>query len=158
MAPAAADMAAKAVSRIGLSAKANDLASSLTLPDLKMLELARALAASPRVLLLDEVMAGLRPVERERISSIVRELHVSGMTVLLIEHVMRVVMALAGRVIVLHHGDCQARNLPGGQRVGGQFVEVLLGGKGNGDEEKDESYAAHLHIVGNFKFQISNFK
>src|SRR6202040_1316915 len=66
-----ADIAAKAISRIGLSAKANDLASSLTLPDLKMLELARALAASPRVLLLDEVMAGLRPAERERVASIV---------------------------------------------------------------------------------------
>ena len=125
----AADMAAKAASRIGLSAKANDLASSLTLPDLKMLELARALAASPRVLLLDEVMAGLRPAERERIATIVRELHAGGMTVLLIEHVMRVVMALAGRVIVLHHGEKLAEGTPAEMGANPKVIESYLGTK-----------------------------
>jgi len=125
----AADIAAKAISRIGLSAKANDLASSLTLPDLKMLELARALAASPRVLLLDEVMAGLRPAERERIASIVRELHAGGMTVLLIEHVMRVVMALAGRVIVLHHGEKLAEGTPAEIGANPKVIESYLGTK-----------------------------
>jgi branched-chain amino acid transport system ATP-binding protein len=122
-------MAAKAISRIGLSAKANDLASSLTLPDLKMLELARALAASPRVLLLDEVMAGLRPAERERIATIVRELHAGGMTVLLIEHVMRVVMALAGRVIVLHHGEKLAEGTPAEIGANPKVIESYLGTK-----------------------------
>jgi branched-chain amino acid transport system ATP-binding protein len=67
---AAADIAAAVISRIGLAGKSDALAMSLTLPDRKMLELARALAASPRVLLLDEVMAGLRPAERERIVAV----------------------------------------------------------------------------------------
>ena len=79
-------------------------AKSLTLPDRKRLEVARALATAPQLLLLDEVMAGLRPTETDRIVAILRELNAQGMTILLIEHVMRAVMALANRVLVLHHG------------------------------------------------------
>ena len=94
-----------------------------------MLELARAVAASPRVLLLDEVMAGLRPAERERIASIVRELHAGGITVLLIEHVMRVVMALAGRVIVLHHGEKLAEGTPAEIGANPKVIESYLGTK-----------------------------
>jgi branched-chain amino acid transport system ATP-binding protein len=126
---AAADIAAAAISRIGLAGKSDALAMSLTLPDRKMLELARALAASPRVLLLDEVMAGLRPAERDRIVSVVRELHADGMTVLLIEHVMRVVMALAGRVIVLHHGEKLAEGTPAEIGSNPKVIESYLGRK-----------------------------
>ncbi len=80
-------------------------ASSLTLPDRKRLEVARALATAPRLLLLDEVMAGLRPTETDRMVQILRKLNgEQGLTILLIEHVMRAVMALAHRVLVLHHG------------------------------------------------------
>jgi branched-chain amino acid transport system ATP-binding protein len=79
-------------------------AKSLTLPDRKRLEVARALATSPQLLLLDEVMAGLRPTETDRIVAILRELNAQGLTILLIEHVMRAVMALATQVLVLHHG------------------------------------------------------
>ena len=63
-----------------------------------------ALATAPQMLLLDEVMAGLRPTETDRIVAILRELNAQGLTILLIEHVMRAVMALATRVLVLHHG------------------------------------------------------
>jgi branched-chain amino acid transport system ATP-binding protein len=126
---AAADIAAAAISRIGLASKSDALALSLTLPDRKMLELARALAARPRVLLLDEVMAGLRPAERERIVSVVRELNADGMTVLLIEHVMRVVMALASRVIVLHHGEKLAEGTPAEIGSNPQVIESYLGTK-----------------------------
>jgi branched-chain amino acid transport system ATP-binding protein len=126
---AAADIAAAVISRIGLAGKSDALAMSLTLPDRKMLELARALAASPRVLLLDEVMAGLRPAERERIVAVVRELHADGMTVLLIEHVMRVVMALASRVIVLHHGEKLAEGTPAEIGANPKVIESYLGRK-----------------------------
>ncbi len=88
-------------------------ASALTLPDRKRLEVARALATEPKLLLLDEVMAGLRPTETDRIVSVLRELNrETGLTILLIEHVMRAVMALAQRVLVLHHGAAIAEGAP----------------------------------------------
>ena len=90
--------------RLDLFDKRGRIAKSLTLPDRKRLEVARALATSPQLLLLDEVMAGLRPTETDRMVAILRELNAQGLTILLIEHVMRAVMALAGRVLVLHHG------------------------------------------------------
>lgn len=88
-------------------------ASSLTLPDRKRLEVARALATRPRLLLLDEVMAGLRPTETDRMVATLRNLRdETGLTILLIEHVMRAVMALSDTVIVLHHGEKIAEGTP----------------------------------------------
>lgn len=88
-------------------------ASSLTLPDRKRLEVARALATRPRLLLLDEVMAGLRPTETDEMVAIFRRLNTeAGVTILLIEHVMRAVMALAQRIYVLHHGEIIAHGTP----------------------------------------------
>jgi branched-chain amino acid transport system ATP-binding protein len=110
--------AARAVSlqileKLGLGTKRDQPASSLTLPDRKRLEVARALATRPRLLLLDEVMAGLRPTECDQIVAVFRELsRAEGLTILLIEHVMRAVMALAGRMVVLHHGEVIARGRP----------------------------------------------
>ena len=99
--------------QLDLFDKRAQLASSLTLPDRKRLEVARALATDPKLLLLDEVMAGLRPTETDRIVSILRELNRdSGLTILLIEHVMRAVMALATNVLVLHHGAAIAEGKP----------------------------------------------
>jgi branched-chain amino acid transport system ATP-binding protein len=99
--------------RLGLGAKRDQPASSLTLPDRKRLEVARALATRPKLLLLDEVMAGLRPTECDQIVAVFRELNrAEGLTVLLIEHVMRAVMALAGRIVVLHHGEVIAHGTP----------------------------------------------
>jgi branched-chain amino acid transport system ATP-binding protein len=126
---AAADIAGAAIARVDLGSKSAALAGSLTLPDRKMLELARAIAASPRLLLLDEVMAGLRPAESDRIVAVVRELHAGGMTILLIEHVMRVVMALAGRVIVLHHGEKLAEGTPAEIGANQQVIDSYLGKK-----------------------------
>jgi branched-chain amino acid transport system ATP-binding protein len=91
--------------QVGLGAKADVLASRLTLPDRKLLETAKALATRPRLLMLDEVMAGLRPAEADRIIAVLREAQREGVTILLIEHVMRVVMAIAERIVVLHHGE-----------------------------------------------------
>ena len=99
--------------RLDLHDKRGQRASSLTLPDRKRLEVARALATGPKLLLLDEVMAGLRPTETDRMVKILQELNrESGLTILLIEHVMRAVMALAGRILVLHHGAPIAEGAP----------------------------------------------
>ncbi|MEO8718902.1 MAG: ABC transporter ATP-binding protein, partial [Burkholderiales bacterium] len=111
--PAAKSYAAGIMEKLGLGAKADALASSLTLPDRKRLEVARALATRPKLLLLDEVMAGLRPTECDQIIAVFRELNrAEGLTILLIEHVMRAVMALAQRIVVLHHGEVIAHGTP----------------------------------------------
>jgi branched-chain amino acid transport system ATP-binding protein len=111
---ASAHAHARAVLRmLDLDDKRAQPASALTLPDRKRLEVARALATDPKLLLLDEVMAGLRPSETDHMVAILRGINRdTGMTILLIEHVMRAVMALASRVLVLHHGAAIAQGLP----------------------------------------------
>jgi len=99
--------------QLDLFGKRHQPASALTLPDRKRLEVARALATDPKLLLLDEVMAGLRPAETDRMVSVLTTLNrEAGLTILLIEHVMRSVMALAARVLVLHHGAAIAEGAP----------------------------------------------
>jgi branched-chain amino acid transport system ATP-binding protein len=110
--PEARKLAREIMSRLDLFGKRTQIASSLTLPDRKRLEVARALATRPKLLLLDEVMAGLRPTETDRIVAILRELNRDGLTILLIEHVMRAVTALASRILVLHHGAAIAEGTP----------------------------------------------
>ena len=104
--------------QLDLFDKRHRLAATLTLPDRKRLEVARALATEPRLLLLDEVMAGLRPTETDRMVAILRALNRDrGLTILLIEHVMRAVMALASRVLVLDHGTAIADRCAGRSRA-----------------------------------------
>jgi branched-chain amino acid transport system ATP-binding protein len=99
--------------QLDLFDKRSQPAGSLTLPDRKRLEVARALATGPKLLLLDEVMAGLRPTETDRMVEILKKLNrETGVTILLIEHVMRAVMSLASRVLVLHHGAKIAEGTP----------------------------------------------
>ena len=98
--------------RLDLAPHRDKRAKTLTLPDRKRLEVARALATRPKLLLLDEVMAGLRPTEVDRIVEILKGLAREGVTILLIEHVMRAVMALATTVHVLHHGATIAEGTP----------------------------------------------
>jgi branched-chain amino acid transport system ATP-binding protein len=99
--------------RLDLYDKRDQRAGALTLPDRKRLEVARALATDPKLLLLDEVMAGLRPTEIDRMVAILTKLNRdTGLTILLIEHVMRAVMALASRILVLHHGAQIAQGTP----------------------------------------------
>ena len=110
---AARERALGVLRRLDLFDKRNQIASTLTLPDRKRLEVARALATEPKLLLLDEVMAGLRPTETDRMVATLREINrESGLTILLIEHVMRAVMALAARVLVLDHGVAIAAGAP----------------------------------------------
>lgn len=110
---AARRVALEVLERLHLAAKRDAPAASLTLPDRKRLEVARALATHPKLLLLDEVMAGLRPLECDQMVEFFRALNRNeGLTILLIEHVMRAVMALAGHIVVLHHGRLIARGAP----------------------------------------------
>jgi branched-chain amino acid transport system ATP-binding protein len=103
---AARQRAGAILETLGLADKRAQPAVTLTLPERKRLELARALATRPELLLLDEVMAGLRPVECDHLVQVLMELQRgAGFAVLLIEHVLRAVRALAQRVVVLHHGE-----------------------------------------------------
>jgi branched-chain amino acid transport system ATP-binding protein len=97
---------------VGLAHKRDVLPTSLTIADRKRLELARALATRPRLLLLDEVMAGLRPAETLEMIDLAGRIHSGGVTLLVIEHVMRAVMSLSHRIVVLHHGEKIADGTP----------------------------------------------
>jgi branched-chain amino acid transport system ATP-binding protein len=124
----ARNVALQVLKKLNLDAKADLPASALTLPDRKRLEVARALATRPKLLLLDEVMAGLRPTECDQIVEVFRELNrAEGLTILLIEHVMRAVMALAQRVVVLHHGEVIADAVPADVVRNQQVLDCYLG-------------------------------
>jgi len=111
--PAAMRRAHQILWQLDLFDKRRHLAGALTLPDRKRLEVARALATEPKLLLLDEVMAGLRPTETDHMVEILKTLNKeTGLTILLIEHVMRAVMSVATRVLVLHHGAAIAEGTP----------------------------------------------
>ena len=112
---------------VGLDARAHHLAGDLTLAERKRLELARALATEPSVLLLDEVMAGLTATETERIVDLVRAINARGVAVLLIEHVMRAVMALSQRIIVISYGERIAAGPPDAVAADPRVIEAYLG-------------------------------
>jgi branched-chain amino acid transport system ATP-binding protein len=126
--PQAQRHAMHVLKQLGLAQKCNLPASALTLPERKRLEVARALATRPRLLLLDEVMAGLRPTECDEMIAMLRELNRKEQTtIVLIEHVMRAVMALAQEVFVLHHGAVLAHGTPTQISQNPAVLECYLG-------------------------------
>jgi branched-chain amino acid transport system ATP-binding protein len=98
--------------RVGLADLRNVVGKDLNLPQLKRLELARALATQPRLLMLDEVMAGLNPVESAKMITLVRSIGAQGITLLVIEHVMKAIMSLSDRVYVMNEGRVIAEGPP----------------------------------------------
>jgi branched-chain amino acid transport system ATP-binding protein len=126
----AADAATQPVlEEVGLAAAADQPASTLTLSGQKRLEIARAIATGGRLVMLDEVMAGLTPTEVTQMLDTVRHLHASrGLTLLVIEHVMRALMDLCERIVVLHHGQLIADGRP--EEIGrdSQVLAVYFGG------------------------------
>jgi branched-chain amino acid transport system ATP-binding protein len=112
---------------VGLSDKSYTLAKVLTLADKKRLEVARALATRPELLLLDEVMAGLNTTEMVSAIELIKKIHAQGTTILMIEHVMQAVMGISNRIIVLHYGKKLAEGTPREITSNKEVIEVYLG-------------------------------
>lgn len=125
----AREEAIKILDFIGLSDHRDSLASSLTIADRKRLELGRALATRPELLLLDEVVAGLNPRETEEIIRIIRAISNRGITLFVIEHVMKAIMTLSHRIIVLHHGEKIAEGTPAEISKDKRVIDAYLGGE-----------------------------
>jgi branched-chain amino acid transport system ATP-binding protein len=123
----ARERAGEVLSQVGLEHRAAHKASDLTIPDLKRLELAKALAMDPELLLLDEVMAGLNPTEVETAMELLRRINKDGVTLLVIEHVMKAIMGISDRLVVLHYGKKIAEGKPQEIVESPQVIEAYLG-------------------------------
>ena len=119
--------AERVIERCGLGAHAEARARALPIGLRKRLEVARALATRPRLLLLDEVMSGLNPSELVTIVALIRQLHADGLTLIVIEHIMAAMMRLAQRIVVLHHGERIAEGTPAEVAADRRVVDAYLG-------------------------------
>jgi branched-chain amino acid transport system ATP-binding protein len=123
----ARERARDVLARVGMIDLADQPARTLGTPGRKRLEIARALATEPKVLLLDEAMAGLNPTEVRRAIDLVRDIHRSGITLVVVEHIMEVINALAERVVVFHQGREIARGTPREVTTDRTVIEAYLG-------------------------------
>jgi len=119
--------ATKALEFVGLSAMSATPVKDLTLVNQKRVEVARALATKPDLLLLDELMAGLNPTEVGEAMELVRRIQDKGITVFMVEHVMKAIMGICGRIMVLHHGEKIADGTPQEIAANKTVIEIYLG-------------------------------
>jgi len=125
------ELAQEILELTGLAEKSDQIAGSLTLVDQKRIELSRALATQPKLLLLDEVMAGLNPTETEEAVELVRKVHQRGVTLIVVEHVMEVIMSLCERIAVFDSGELIADGPPGEIVHNDRVIEAYLGEEHN---------------------------
>lgn len=111
-----------------LDHRKDDLSGSLTIADRKRLEIAKAMATRPKLLLLDEVMAGLRPTEVDEMIDVFREIRESGVTIFVIEHIMRAIMALSDELAVIHFGTKISEGVPEEVAQDENVIKAYLGG------------------------------
>lgn len=130
------DKAIELLEFVGLSKdKFNVQARNLNVIELRRVQLARALATSPKLLLLDELLTGLTPKESNEAIALIKRINKQGVTLLIVEHVMRVIMGLCDRVTVLHHGEKICEGKPGDVCNDENVIKVYLGKKFSFDEE-----------------------
>lgn len=125
------ELAQEILELTGLAEKSDQIAGSLTLVDQKRIELSRALATQPKLLLLDEVMAGLNPTETEEAVELVRKVHQRGVTLIVVEHVMEVIMSLCERIAVFDSGELIADGPPEKIVHNDRVIEAYLGEEQN---------------------------
>ena len=123
----ARDKAIQVLDLLNFTDKKDIRAGNLTIADRKRLEIARALATEPRMLLLDEVMAGLRPAEVDDMVDVIRQLRDKGITIFVIEHIMRAIMALSDRIVVIHFGRKIAEGTPQAVAADENVIKAYLG-------------------------------
>jgi branched-chain amino acid transport system ATP-binding protein len=120
-------IATEIMEKVGLQNKRDDLAQNLTIPERKRLEVAKALATKPKLLLLDEVLAGLNPTEIEDAIVLIKSINQEGITVLMIEHVLQATMAICSRIIVLDYGKKIAEGTPAEVTSNSEVIKAYLG-------------------------------